>query len=175
MPGKSRTLTELVAGETFSVSFHQCDVTALTVTVNGPSKASIVAAVLPNTTHWTATADSTAWLPGSYQFEAFATMADGSSRVIERAPFTVLASLSTQAAGTDLRSVAEKTVEALEGMISGNASQFVLSYKINNRELRNYPVPELIAMLSYWRARAVADRRKARKLSPIGPDIRVYI
>jgi hypothetical protein len=184
----ARYAQEIVAGETFTVRI--CDApevgyASTQIYIAGPIAAS-AAGTLENGS-WLFSVDSTEWTAGNYQFESWGTFATGTKRVIARERFHVSASLSTSGDGADIRSQAQKNVDALEAYLAGvgnpDSDQSVSSYQINNRKLENYPLddPEgrkgggIIQLLAYWRHQVAAERRRARGLAGPGPNINTYV
>jgi hypothetical protein len=171
---------EIVSGETFAVRIRNSECggfASAKIYIAGP-KAANANGTLKNGS-WLFSLDSSAWTAGDYQFEVWGTEADNSKRVVARERFTVNAPLSGMADGTDVRSQAQKNVDALEAYLAGvgnpDTDQSVLRYRINNRELFNYPIPELLNLLNYWRRRVAWERRKARGLPGAGPNINTYV
>jgi hypothetical protein len=64
----------------------------------------------------------------------------------------VLANPSTAENGIDTRSHVKKTLDALELMIEGKASQDVQSYTINGRQLQHYDIGDLLKMRDKYKA-----------------------
>lgn len=122
---------------------------------------------------WEVKADTSSWMPGAYAYEVWATYPDETKEIVLRGKFTLESPLADLPDQTDVRSRTRQIVENLEAMISGQASQMVKRYKINNRELERYTVPELLSMLRYWRQRLQVEERKARGISAMGPRIEV--
>lgn len=129
---------------------------------------------------WEVSLDSTAWIGGNYLFEVWVTeTVTGCNRCLGRFPLTVAASILTQGAGFDPRSQAQKNVDALQAYLGqigvADQDQTVLKYRINNRELENYPLSEIRMLLRYWRLIAIRERRVAMGMLTPGPSMKAHI
>lgn len=167
----------IVAGQSFVAICPCYDYTSASIAIRGASK--IDADAVDESGLWTFRLDSTAWLPGQYQFEIWGTRLDGTKNILGRYPITVQASLVSAGAGFDCRTQTEINVDALEAYIGcigkTDADQSVLKYRINNRELENYPLNEIRGLLNFWRKRLIRERRQARGLSGPGPSMKAHI
>jgi len=169
--------TNIVAGETFLVQCDDLDYTTVSIYLRGPSSVNATAN-LDVADYWQFALDSSAWLPGSYQFEIWGTLGEAKC-YIGRYPLTVLASLSASDGPVDVRTETEKVVDALEKKIAGIAlcdeDQSVLRYRLNNRELENYSILDLRRLLALYKNRLIRERRKARGLTGPGPSMKARI
>ena len=167
----------IVSGETFFAQCETGEYASASIAIRGPS--AINADADGSTGYFVFRLDSAEWLGGSYQFEIWGTRTDASRGLIGRFPLTVEASIVGSGAGLDLRTQTEKIVDALEAKIGGiglsDEDQSVLKYRLNNRELENYPLSEMRGLLSFFRKRLIRERRKARGLTGPGPSIRFHI
>jgi hypothetical protein len=111
-------------------------------------------------------ADTAAWTAGAYAWQAWATYADASKKIIGTGTLDLADALGVG----DVRSNARKMVEMIEAMMAGNATEGVRRYRINNRELERYSVAELLQLLSYWRAQVKRENRNGG----LGPRIAVH-
>ena len=116
-----------------------------------------------------------AWAPRAY------TWALQASRLTER---TTLQSGRTTvlpdpaAAGTaamDLRSVARKTVDAIDAYLSNPANLNAASYSIAGRSLNRWPRAELIVERSKWLAELAPEDAAARLAAGLGDCRRIYV
>lgn len=114
-------------------------------------------------------ADTTEWTAGVYAWQAWATYADSTKKIIATGTVDLAAALGVG----DVRSPARKMVEMIEAMMAGNASEGVRRYRINNRELERYSVAELLQLLSYWKNQAKKEDCLAAGRSALGPRISV--
>ena len=168
----------IVSGQTFFLRQEDRNFSAITVAVRGPSVANGDAT--NNNGVWELSLDSTAWAGGNYLFEVWATdSATGAKRCLGQFPLTVTASIMTQGAGFDPRSAAKRNVDALQAYLGqigvSDQDQTVLKYRINNRELENYPISEIRSLLRYWQLIAIRERRTAMGLLTPGPSIKARI
>lgn len=118
---------------------------------------------------WTGAQSTTGWTAGFYEWQAWATYADASVAVIDRGNFMLEDALAVG----DRRSIAQQNIDAINGMLTGNAAEGVRRYKINNRELERYSVAELLQLLSYWKAELKKEERTEAGRSTLGPRIAV--
>jgi len=160
----------IVVGETFDAQIC-AEALSIVARFRGPSSHDVDATGSGST--WAVTVDTTGWTPGNYRWQAWATRADGTKKVVVDLPLTVRDTIDS-ATGSFI-STAEQNVANLEAMMSGGQiAAGVRKYKINNRELENYAVAEILDMLRYWRRRLVREKRIARGQSPNGPRIAFY-
>lgn len=163
----------IVAGETFSARIC-ADAESVVAYFRGPSSHDVDGEVTGD--GWIISAETEGWEPGLYRWQAWATFADGSKKVVADYPLAVRASIQSDEGGASYKSRAAEIVEKLEQMLAGgNVAQGVRRYRINNRELENYATSELLDLLRYWRKRLARENRLARGQSPNGPRIAVYL
>lgn len=85
--------------------------------------------------------------------------------VVKRGPVTVIATDSATVG--DQRSWAERTLEAVEAVLSNTATLTQRRYQIGNRSLDRTPVAELLDLRIKLRAEVSAERAAAAGGSPI--------
>lgn len=158
------TLKKLIRGETFRFSATVPGAASVAVRLRGPQSHDLAA--VNSGGEWTATAATDTWVSGGYVLEVWATMPDQSKAVVSRTLINVLDS------GLD-SSLAAQAVANIEAMLSGNASELVREYQINNRRLANYSIDELLKLLSFWKNRLNAERRREMGVSTLGPRIAI--
>lgn len=91
------------------------------------------------------------YVVGQYTWSAFVTKS--SERYQIRSGFwEVKENLATASAGFDNRSFARKTLEAIELLLTGRASNAVERYRIGDRELIKIPMEELLTIRDKYRA-----------------------
>lgn len=156
----------MIKGETLRIEITAENATALEVRLGGPQARTVTASLTDGV--WKATADTASWAVGLYAWQAWATYADSTKTVVETGTLPVTEPL---AANQDVRSVAQKNVEAIEAMLTKNAPEGVRRYRINNRELERYSVAELLQLLSHWKAELRKETRLAKGRGPLGPRI----
>lgn len=166
-----RTLPDgtLTQGDTFTLPLKGDPSGAITVHIAGPAIASQTQTA-DVTGHATFSFDTAAWPVGEYLWEATQSLSGVTSRLY-RERIRIVASVASLAAGSDIRTKAEIAVAMLEASLGGSDSAEVQQYKINNRELRRYPVPERIALLAFWRREMQRERRVAAGKSTLGARI----
>lgn len=157
----SRTLADHPASAGWALSYVLINATAkisISSTAGGDDHLVLVAA--------SATAG---WTAGVYDWRARVTKS-GEVYTVGQGRITVLPSLSASTA--DLRSHARKTLDAIESVIEGRASQDVLEYQIAGRSLKRIPVADLLVLRDRYRsevaredaannaARGLPDRRR---------------
>ncbi len=122
--------------------------------------------------------DTSAWRAGECRYEIWGDSASG-RKLLEAGRIEVLASIASAEEGSDLRSLARRNVEALEAHLSGiadpDSDRSVARYKINNRELENYSIADIRALLDYWRGRLAAETRKEAGMSGRGGRIVFHV
>lgn len=108
-------------------------------------------------------ATTAAWAAGAYTCSAWVTL--GTERYAvpsEGGQITIEADPSALPVGTDTRSQAERDLDAVTLLLSGKAASGMESYRIDTggveRELRSYPLPELLALQRMLRGRVDAER-----------------
>lgn len=88
------------------------------------------------------------WLPATYRLVEYVTR--GADRhTLAQHSFTVQPDLAAAQAGTDTRTHAERVLAHVEAFLeTGTGSEF----EVAGRRLRNYPLPELLALRDRYRA-----------------------
>lgn len=109
------------------------------------------------------------WLTGDYTVTAWVTHADGSRFSVpsQGGQLTIKPDPSTLAAGTDTRSDAERALAAITAQISGKATSATEMYRVAGRELRTYPLADLLKLQAKYRSEVNAER-VAAGLQPLG-------
>ncbi|WP_295044737.1 hypothetical protein [uncultured Paracoccus sp.] len=111
--------------------------------------------------HFSATPAQTAEVPeghSGWMLIAQSVFSDD-REVIKRGPVTVIATDTTTAG--DQRSWAERTLEAVEAVLSNSATLTQRRYQIGNRSLDRTPVAELLDLRTRLRAEVGAERAAA--------------
>jgi len=84
------------------------------------------------------------WAPGEYRWQSYVT--SGSDRItIGEGNLTVKPNFAT-ATTLDTRSIVKRTLDAIEAVIEGRASQDQQEYTIGNRSLTRTPIADLIVL-----------------------------
>ena len=166
-------MVNISAGETLRMNVAADPTGTVSFRFAGPQRR-IVTATHDGCGSFSISEDTAAWQPGYYILEIRETVS-GIVSVLSRKRIIVQQSIDQIAAGSDVRSTAQKAVENIEAMLSGSASLEARRYRINNRELERYSVSELLQLLSFWRHRLSLETRKAEGISSLGPRIEVRV
>ena len=153
----------MTKGETLNLSVTDADAVSVEFRFGGPQTHTVAATQAGS--DFAISADTSAWIAGTYAWQAWATFAGAVKAIIATGEVDLADVLGVG----DVRSSARKMVEMIEAMMAGNAGEGVRRYRINNRELERYSVAELMQLLSYWRERM---KRESRGGLP-GPRISV--
>ena len=168
----------LTQGETLVLNLCADPAASITVNFAGPGS-QVLAGIADSAGKLKLSAATATWTPGEYLWEATqvrtAAPYAGQTARIERQRFTILPAISSITAGTDIRTTAEIAVAMLEASLSGSATAEVSLYRINNRELRRYSIPERIQLLSFWRREVQRQYRIARGTSSLGARLQTRI
>lgn len=125
----------------------------------------------PKHTFHAAAAETAKWLPGAYVYEIRARMG-AHVETVEGDRLIIAADVQQLDAGHDAREWAEQALEAVEAVILGRATTGQESYRINNRELRYIPVPDLLRLRDKLR-REIDQKRRVAAGNLFGNTLRV--
>ena len=153
----------MTKGETLKLSVSDGSASSVEFRFGGPQTRTVSAT--KSGSDFSISSDTSAWTPGVYAWQAWATYADATKAIIATGNLDLIDALGVG----DVRSNARKMVEMIEAMMAGNASEGVRRYRINNRELERYSVAELMQLLTYWRERVRREERRGG----LGPRIAV--
>lgn len=123
----------------------------------------------------TASPSATAnWVPGVYGWAAWVT--NGSHRItLERGgELNVTPNPATQAQGVDSRSFFEVALANINAMLAGKAASGVAEYTVNGRQLKSYPLPDLLRLKREFETE-VNRERAAKGLPTIGGRHRILM
>lgn len=157
----------MTKGETLRIEVNDANATAVEFRFGGASVKTMTGTNENGT--WKASGSTASWDAGHYEWQAWATFADGSLAIIDRGNLRLDDALGVG----DLRSVARKNLDAIEAMLTKKASSDVRRYKINNRELEKYSTAELLEARSYWMAEVKREERAEAGRSILGPRIAI--
>lgn len=157
----------MTKGETLTLTVKDADAAAVEFRFGGPQTRTVVA--VKDGESFNLSVSTATWAAGIYRYQAWATYADATVKIIE----TATVDLKDVLGISDQRTPARKMVEMIETMMAGNAGEGVRRYKINNRELERYSVAELMQLLSYWRERMKREERRDAGVSELGRRIAV--
>ena len=118
-----------------------------------------------------AASTTAAWPAGEYGWAAWVEKA-GEVYTIETGQITVLPNPRSMVPGTDSRSAAELALANVQAMLQGRATSAVESYTINGRQLKYYPLTDLLRMESKYKADVDRERVAAGLPSMYGSGIR---
>ena len=177
----------LTAGESFTCDISESvDVgSSVTVSLRGPAGYDFTATAITSANAgmfpdsatiggYFVQQDTTSWPAGAYALTVWLTY-QGVRQIVQRGRITI-SEMPAVGVVTDPTTDAEKMVTAIESHLSSNGSDPTwASYRINNRELRRYSVPELLQLLAYYKRVVVREKRTARGRSEIGPRIGIRI
>ena len=106
------------------------------------------------------------WAPGKYIAQLYALLAASHKRTtIWEVYVRVLPNLAVAAAGTDQRTHARRTLEAIEATIEGRAGDDILDSQIDNTTFRRLAPDQLLRLHSYYVAKVRSEEAKARALA----------
>lgn len=154
-------MTRYTSGETIKVCRSAAPCSAITAVFAGASKHT-VAATASQDGWFEIIADTSGWAAGNYLMEVMQAT-DSEKKVILRETFVLQQAAGDIPVGAEVRSEAEIAVANLKAMLGlgGAATPMVRRYRINNRELENYPIADLRALLAEWRGILAEERRRA--------------
>lgn len=103
------------------------------------------------------------WAAAYYAWTAFVEKA-AERYTVGRGELQIRAASTTLAAGTDLRSHAKKTLDAIEAVIESRATMDQQEYAIGGRSLKRTPIADLLRLKSVY-AGYVANELAAERLN----------
>lgn len=118
-------------------------------------------------------ATTAGWAQGSYTSGAWVSNGGGERYTVasEGGQVVIQPDPSALPAGTDTRSDAEIALANVSALLKGKAGSGVEQYVINGRQLRSYPLADLIKLEAKLRAEVNAER-VAAGLQPSGGGVR---
>lgn len=159
--------TTLKVGDTWSweesLDDYPADVWTLKFAMRGNANAVNITASASGLTHAisVAAADTAKYVAGKYHWEAYVEM--GSGPTLERyavgsGKIELLPALFQTPSGVDVRSHAEKVLDAVEAVIEGRATQAQASMSIMGRAIQFIPISELLMLRTKYRAEVKVER-----------------
>ena len=103
-------------------------------------------------------ATTASWSVGRYQYQASVTKA-AERYGVGAGQIEIKPNFAAVAGGLDARSHARITLEAVEAVIQGRASQSQSEYTIANRQLKYIPLSELLALRDRYKAEVLSESR----------------
>lgn len=132
---------------TARTTFHLPCADGVTLYLRGPSAIDIES----NNGALSVSATQTAqWIPGYYKFSLRKTDDNGTISEISSGSIQILPDITALKAGSDMRSQARRSYDAVCAVLEKRASLDQQEYKINNRELKRTPINDLIRLRSYY-------------------------
>jgi hypothetical protein len=115
------------------------------------------------------------WAAGAYGWGSWVAKT-GQRVTLERGgELTIAPDPATIAQGVDTRSAAAIALAAIKALILGKATSGQESYRINGRELRSYPLPDLLALQREYQAEVAREQRAAAAAAGQAPQNRFGI
>jgi hypothetical protein len=112
----------------------------------------------------TVTSTATAnWTAGNYEFAVYL-VKTGERHIIQSGKVEIKANVSGLSAAYDPRSTVKKTLDAIEAVLEGRASQDIMTYSIAGRQIAKIPIPDLLKLRDYYK-REYASEQKAEALA----------
>lgn len=109
-------------------------------------------------------ATTATWVPGRYQWVAFAVDGDGDRTQLAQGVIKILPDVAGDAA-VDPRSFNQKVLDSIRAVIAGNALDDVAMYKIGGRELTKIPRETLLKQEAIFEDRVRRERiRRGEKV-----------
>ena len=110
---------------------------------------------------------SASYKAGVYHWQAYITRTSDSERItIDSGTWEIKPNRDTTA--SDPRSHAKIVLEAIEKVIEGRATKDKENYSIQGRSLSRTPIPDLLALRSFYKAEVVRDQRAERLKNNLG-------
>lgn len=156
----------ITAGVTFERSiclekYRASEGWTLSVALRGPSTINLTGTADGDQHDLNAPASTTSgWKPGRYSYTMRVTKA-GDVFEVESGSVVIEPDISAVTDGTDTRSHARRTLEAIEAVIEGRASLDQERYRINNRELYRTPIEQLLKFRDVYRAEVQREEAAA--------------
>lgn len=146
---------------TSNSTYPASDYTLTYYLINGSYKYTITATADGDDYSIEVLATSTgSWVAGDYHYFGFVNDATYTYK-IEEGTTTIVANPVT-ATTADLRTHAEKTLDAIESVLEGRVTADVSQYTIAGRSVNKIPIPELISLRNKYKAEVEAEKAALR-------------
>jgi hypothetical protein len=119
-----------------------------------------------------AAAITATWAPGAWGWATWVEKA-GERYTVAQGQLTVLPDSAALAGGTDTRTHAERTLEAIEAVIEGTAGRAHQEYEVAGRRLKFTPVSELLVLRDRYRWEVRNQRAAAGTGAPAKLQVRL--
>lgn len=139
--------------------------------LQGPQKITVTASVDGHQLVVNVSAAVTAeWSAGNYKYQLQA--AQGNDRHIVSQGFVLIEpDFNAQAGGVDVRSHAQKMLEAIEQVLLGRITKDVEAYEIDGRSITKIPMLELMTLKKQYMNTVHIERRRAQGKPSFRPKI----
>lgn len=101
------------------------------------------------------------WAAGTYGWASWVEQSGQRITLEQGGELTIAPDPGTATQGTDVRSPAVQALEAVNAILLNKATSGQQGYRIGDRELRSYPLPELLVLRSQLQAEVVREQRAA--------------
>lgn len=129
--------------------------------VGGPATAELTSTAYGDDHDVVVTKDTTAgWVKGTYRLLGFAVSATERHQIYDHA-LEVAANPATMQGGQDMRSHARRTLDLLEAVIEGRATDDVLNSSIEGTTISRLTPQELLRIATYYRSMVKSEEIKA--------------
>lgn len=168
--------TQIIAGDTLNYSTQVLDYPAsagwalkVRLAPRGTAVGSGAAVTLTATsagdvfTAQAAASLTATWAPGAWGWATWVEKA-GERYTVAQGQITVVPDSANLAGGTDTRTHAERTLEAIEAVIEGTAGRAHQEYEVSGRRLKFTPIAELLVLRDRYRAEVRSQRAAASGL-----------
>lgn len=162
--------TSLIAGDTFNYTATSADYPPadgwlffLRLVPRNASAVAVTVSGVADGSDWlvqAAAGVTEAWAPGEYAWAAWVEKA-AERYTIESGQLTVLPDPRAAVPGTDSRSEAELALANIQAVLKGRATAAIESYTINGRQLKYYPLMELVKLEGKYKRDVDRDRAAA--------------
>jgi hypothetical protein len=119
-------------------------------------------------------ATTSGWAAGAYNWFSWVEKS-GESYTVESGQLTILPDPRQAVAGLDSRSQAEQALDAINAKLAGTATAAVERYTINGKEIRYYPLADLIKLRSHFVQQVAIERKAAGLASSTGSVRRILV
>lgn len=119
-------------------------------------------------------AETASWIAGEYAYFLRAVSGDDAF-LLEQGTVRVTPDATKIADGTDIRSDAQKALDAIDAVLAKRATIDQKRYRINNRELERTDPKDLIALRAHFFELVQREKAKASGKSLFGRQVKFYM
>lgn len=123
-------------------------------------------------------ANSAAWAPGAYEWQARVSKGSGASLqafTVGRGRIEIQRGLAALSGGLDTRTNARKALDAIEAYLADANNLKASSYEIAGRNLARYPISELLKLKSHFQAEVRREEAAERAAAGLPSRGRIYV